>query len=388
MRTSKFLPLPLFAGVFVVASTACRPSPTPTPAATASSQTNSPPPQVAAPLVPIEPISAGARIEDERNTISIVKNVAASVVFVTQKRVQYDPWQQEAEEVKAGSGSGFVWDSAGHIVTNYHVVAGADSLSITFQNQKSYDAQIVGIAPEKDTAVLKIVVPAGETLVPIRFPGTMQLEVGQKTVAIGNPFGLDHSVSTGIISALGREALGAGGVPIRDMIQTDAAINPGNSGGPLLDSAGQLIGMNTQIVTKSGTSSGVGLAIPVSTIARVVPQIIKNGVPDRVCIGFKVYEGRTRIKGVIVERVFPGTPAERAGLRGLQTNLLGRATLGDVLVGVDEKTIDSFQDLYTELDKHNPGDKVTLKLQREGKPVPVPVDLVQCMPQKRVRAAP
>ena len=186
---------------------------------------------------PVPPPPPGARIEDERNTIAVFRTAAQSTVFVTQTRVVEDYFAGTLQEVPAGSGSGFVWDDQGTIVTNFHVVEGARSVTVTFHDQQTFEAKVVGLEPRKDIAVLKVDAPA-KLLVPIHVAKGEQLEVGQKAIAIGNPFGLDHTLTTGVISAIGRQVQGAGGVSIRDMIQTDAAINPGNSGGPLLDSRG------------------------------------------------------------------------------------------------------------------------------------------------------
>src|SRR5262249_32861404 len=262
-----------------------------------------------------------------------------------------------AQEIPAGSGSGFVWDENGNVVTNYHVVEGARSLTVTFHNQQTFEARIAGVEPRKDIAVLSVNAPKN-LLKPVRFMKHADLEVGQKTIAIGNPFGLDHTLTTGVVSALGRQVQGIGGVTIRDMIQTDAAINPGNSGGPLLDSSGRLIGMNTIIYSKSGSSAGIGFAVPVSTIQRVVPQIIKNGRAEQLGLGVQVdpsgrLEQRLGMRGVVVLDVMPGSPAARAGLHGV-TQSLGGLTLGDVIVGIDDQKVGSFDDLYSALDQHHP----------------------------------
>lgn len=327
---------------------------------------------------PIAPLSPNARTEDERNTIAIFRELSPSTVFVTQTKVEID-YFGAAQEVPAGTGSGFIWDTSGHIVTNFHVVQGAQSLKVTFQNQKTYDATVVGVEPKKDVAVLKVDVPA-DLIKPVRLPQSLALEVGQKTVAIGNPFGLDHTLTTGVISALGRQVQGIGGVTIRDMIQTDAAINPGNSGGPLVDSAGQLIGMNTIIFSKSGSSSGIGFAVPVSSIARVVPQIIKTGKAETVGLGIQIdpqqrIEQRVGIRGVVVIGVQADGPAAKAGVQGIKRSLRG-LTLGDVVVGVDGKKVDDYDDLYNALDVHRPGDKVQVTLQRGEEKVNVTVEAV------------
>jgi len=328
---------------------------------------------------PVTPLSAGARTEDERNTISVFRMAAASTVFVTQTRVVYDYLEGTAQEVPAGSGSGFVWDSDGHIVTNFHVVENARSLTVTLHDNETVEATVVGTEPRKDIAVIKIV-GASKPLVPISIAKRADLEVGQKTIAIGNPFGLDHTLTTGVVSALGRQVLGIGQVTIRDMIQTDAAINPGNSGGPLLDSSGQLIGMNTMIYSRTGSSAGIGFAVPVSTIARVVPQIVKNGKVEQLGLGVTIdpqqrLERRLNMRGVIVISVPQGGTAEKAGVHGLTRSRRG-FTLGDVIVGVESEKVDDFDDLYNAIDSRKPGDTVAVKIRRGDAIVSVPMPVV------------
>jgi S1-C subfamily serine protease len=328
-----------------------------------------PSPKVELPLP--RPDESKLRTEDERNTTAIFRAAAPSTVFVTQLRVLVDQFQRTATEVPAGSGSGFAWDDAGTIVTNFHVVQGARALTVTLNTQKTYPARIVGVEPRKDIAVIKIDVPPG-TLVPLHVVNSNEpLEVGQKTIAIGNPFGLDHTLTTGVISALGRQMEGAGGVTIRDMIQTDAAINPGNSGGPLLDSSGMLIGMNTMIFSKSGSSAGIGFAVPARVIARVVPQIVSTGHAEELGFGIEIdpnqrAERRFGLKGVLVLDVLKGTPADAAGLRGLTRTPDGVA-LGDVVVGIGESQVASYDDFYNALDEHHAGDEVTVKVLRGGR---------------------
>ena len=358
-----------FALLLALAACSCRrlvPSP--------SESTPSPAPVSSEPIAPAIPVSApvpplsdNARIEDERNTIAVFRDSAAAVVFVTQTRVVVDYLAGTAQEIPAGSGSGFVWDENGNVVTNFHVVESARSLTVTFHNQQTFEARIVGVEPRKDIAVLSVNAPKN-LLKPVRFMKHADLEVGQKTIAIGNPFGLDHTLTTGVVSALGRQVQGIGGVTIRDMIQTDAAINPGNSGGPLLDSSGRLIGMNTIIYSKSGSSAGIGFAVPASTIQRVVPQIIKNGRAEQLGLGVQVdplrrLERRAGIRGVIVLEVVSGTPAARAGLRGI-TQTLNGLTLGDIIVGLGDQKVDDFDDLYNALDQHHAGDAVDVKVRR------------------------
>lgn len=317
-------------------------------------------------------------LQDEQNTVDIFRDMAPATVFVTQSQVVRDWRTARAMEVQAGSGSGFIWDKSGHIVTNYHVIDGARSLSVTLYNQKTYPARFVGGEPKKDIAVLKIDAPASE-LIPVKVPNEgYELAVGQKAIAIGNPFGLDHTLTTGVISAMGRDQPGYGGVTIRDMIQTDASINPGNSGGPLLDSSGRLIGMNTMIYSQSGASAGIGFAVPFMTIKRVVPQVIRTGHVQQIGLGISILSDNVArqhgVSGVIIRAVNENSPAAKAGLRGLTTN--GQGTyIGDIIVGIDDETVSNYDDLYNALDEHQAGDKVRVKIRREGKVVTVPVEL-------------
>ncbi len=362
-----------WAALLVVVFTTCRPKAQTNPAGAPSSAVTT---SVTPPAVPLP--SAGARIEDERNTISVFRAAAQSTVFVTQTRLVEDYFAGTQQEVPAGSGSGFVWDDNGIVVTNYHVVEGARSVTVTFHTQETFEAKVVGIEPRKDIAVLKVEAPA-KLLVPTRVAKGGEVEVGQKAIAIGNPFGLDHTLTTGVISAIGRQVQGAGGVSIRDMIQTDAAINPGNSGGPLLDSQGQLIGMNTMIFSKSGSSAGIGFAVPTSTISRIVPQIIKTGRAEQVGIGIGVdpvqkLERRLGLDGVIVLLVPDGSAAATAGLKGLTRTRRGLA-LGDVIVAIDTKRVVHFDDLYTVLDSHKPDDTVKLTVMRGDATVTLSVKL-------------
>jgi S1-C subfamily serine protease len=321
------------------------------------------------------------RTADERNSIDIFRFAAPSTVFVTQSRLVVDYFAGTTSEVPAGSGSGFIWDAQGHIVTNFHVIRGAQALSVTLQDHRTFEATVVGVEPRKDIAVLRLK-EAVAGLVPIRVHDKpAKLEVGQKTIAIGNPFGLDQTLTTGIISALGRQVDGIGGVTIRDMVQTDAAINPGNSGGPLLDSSGRLIGMNTMIFSRSGASAGIGFAVPMSSIRRVVPQIIEFGKPKQVGLGIQIdpaqrLEQRARISGVVVLEVITGGPAEKAGLVGIRREARG-IKLGDVIVGINDEAVEDYDDLYNTLDRFNPGDSVKIWVQRDGKRVSADLGLVE-----------
>ncbi len=341
-------------------------SPTPIP--------TSPPPTTLSPppKPPVSPLGPGAAIEDERTTIAVFEAAGPATVFVTQSQLVRNRFTLSVDQIPAGTGSGFIWDEDGHVVTNFHVVAGGDSFAVTLWDGVSLPARLVGGDPKRDIAVLALD-PASvrdRKLIPVTLPPVDEpLVVGQKALAIGNPFGLDHTLTTGVISALDREVVGFGGVSIRDMIQTDASINPGNSGGPLLDSAGRLIGMNTMIFSKSGSSAGIGFAVPVSTIRRLVPQIIQYGAPRRAGLGIEILSDtiarRAGLRGVIIERVEPGSPAAEAGLRGL-TRKGTQIGLGDVIVAIEDFEIENYDDLFNALDRFNPGDTVKVKVLRGG----------------------
>jgi len=318
--------------------------------------------------------------EDERNTIDVVRKSRNSVVFITNIQLVRDFFFGAEEKMPRGSGSGFVWDQRGHIVTNYHVIEDGVEFQVTLPDQQQRQAKLVGKDESKDIAVLKL---EGNVsgLSPVT-PGTSRdLEVGQKTIAIGNPFGFDYTVTKGIVSALGRKITGAGGVSIRDMIQTDASINPGNSGGPLLDSSGRLIGMNTLIISPSGASSGVGFAVPIDVIAKVVPELIVYGRVVRPGLGVSflndAYVRRAGIEGVVLLEVPAGTPAYEAGLRGLGRDRFGRRILNDVITAVDRTPVNSYDDLFGILENHKIGDVVTLTVERDEKVRPVRFTLVR-----------
>jgi S1-C subfamily serine protease len=378
--------------LLLLVASGCRPSSS-GPEITASSERSGLPAESAEPppAPPVPPLSPDARTEDERNTISIFKAVAPATVFVTQKRVVTDFWSGSAVEVPSGSGSGFLWDADGHVVTNFHVIDGARSLTVSLgggdpaakpgsDGEFSFEARVVGVEPRKDIAVLKIDAPPARLRPIVVAPARPALEVGQKVVAIGNPFGLDHTLTTGVISALGRQVEGAGGVTIRDMIQTDAAINPGNSGGPLLDSSGRLIGMNTMIFSRSGQSAGIGFAVPATTIARIVPQLIQHGKVQQVGVGVSIdpsgrIERRLRLEGVVILEVAPESPAAKAGLSGLRRE--GRSiVVGDVIVGVDGRPIDGYDALYNALDGRKPGERVRVRIRRGDDLVEKELELV------------
>ncbi|MCA9728002.1 MAG: trypsin-like peptidase domain-containing protein [Candidatus Eisenbacteria bacterium] len=316
-------------------------------------------------------------LEDERNTIEVFQRVADSVVFVTNTQLRRDLFSRNVMEVPRGSGSGFLWDEEGHIVTNFHVIQGGNSFYVTLADGDVYEADVVGYDQTKDIAVLKIDAP-GTALNPIDPGRSDDLLVGQKVIAIGNPFGLDRTLTTGVISALGREITSVAGTTISDVIQTDASINPGNSGGPLLDSRGRLIGVNTSIYSTSGSSAGIGFAVPVSTVERVVPQLINKGYVSRAGLGVTLFEDDLarswNVDGVIIREVQRGSAAERAGLRG--ADVRGRhVTLGDIIVGVDGNRVRNFNDLFTSLDTHHPGDRVRVTVMRDEDERDFDVDL-------------
>ena len=307
-------------------------------------------------------------LEDERNTIQVFRQCSQSVAFIVNAQTQRDIFSLNAVEIPRGSGSGFVWDDRGHVVTNFHVVEGADALTVTLADGKKYDAKVVGSEPFKDLAVLLVKAPAS-ALVPLNLGDSDHLVVGQKVLAIGNPFGLDQTLTTGVISALGREIKSVAGTAINDVIQTDASINPGNSGGPLLDSAGRLIGLNTAIFSPSGASAGIGFAVPVSTIRRVVPEILEYGHVRRAGFGVTLlpdaFSARYGIEGIVIREVDRRGAAGRAGLRGIEVDRWGNVKLGDVLVAIDGKTIRTYDDMYQALDKRHAGDRVKVRLRRE-----------------------
>lgn len=309
---------------------------------------------------------------DEANTIAVFESVAPSVVFIDTTTVQRDFFSMSVMEVPRGSGSGFVWDTEGHIVTNFHVIENAASIKVTLKGGQVFPARLVGQEPDKDLALLKIDAPAN-LLKAVTVGNTDNLKVGQKVLAIGNPFGLDQSLTVGVISALGREIQSQTGRRIQDVVQTDAAINPGNSGGPLLDSNGRVIGVNTQIYSPSGASAGIGFAVPVNAVKRVIPQLIKFGRIARPVLGVRLVSDaiaqRNEITGVIIESVEPGSPADKAGIIGLIRGRGGEVLVGDVIVGVGQKKVKNYSDLLDELEQFKPGDSigVTLRRGKDGK---------------------
>lgn len=308
--------------------------------------------------------------DDEINNIRIFKSVSPSVVFVTNTALRRQFFSLNVMEIPQGSGSGFVWDESGLIVTNFHVVYGASRITITLQNGEDYEAEVIGTAPEKDIAVLRIHAP-NETLKPIPLGDSSKLSVGRKVLAIGNPFALDTTLTVGVVSALGREIKSPDNRTIKDVIQTDAAINPGNSGGPLLNSLGQLVGVNAAIYSPSGVSAGIGFAIPVNTLKKIVPQLIEHGRLFRPVMGIETlsdyWANRLRIKGVAVLSVRRNLPADKVGMVGLREDRRGKIHLGDVIIAIDDEPIVDQDGLLSVLERHEPGDTVTVTALRDDK---------------------
>ncbi len=306
---------------------------------------------------------------DEQNTIELFKSISPSVVYITTIALKRNMFSLNAVEIPQGTGSGFLWDKKGRVVTNYHVIHDASRIEVTMADHSTWKAVLVGAAPDKDLAVLQIDAP-GYMLQPIPVGESEDLQVGQKVFAIGNPFGLDQTITSGIISALGRDINAITGRKIRNMIQTDAAINPGNSGGPLLDSAGRLIGVNTAIYSPSGAYAGIGFAVPVGEINRVIPELIRNGKLIRPGIGASLADARLvkrlGIDGVLVLGVEQGGPAHKAGLRPTQ-QFSNEIVLGDIITGIGGEDVRSYDDIRTELERYNVGDEVVVNIIRDGK---------------------
>ncbi|CAL1358045.1 unnamed protein product [Linum trigynum] len=316
---------------------------------------------------------------DELATVRLFQENTPSVVYITNLAVKQDAFTLDVLEVPQGSGSGFVWDKNGHIVTNYHVIRGASDLKVTLADQTSYDAKVVGFDQDKDVAVLSVEAPL-DKLRPIPVGVSADLLVGQKVYAIGNPFGLDHTLTTGVISGLRREISSAAtGRPIQDVIQTDAAINPGNSGGPLLDSAGNLIGINTAIYSPSGASSGVGFSIPVDTVNGIVDQIVKFGKVTRPILGIKFAPDQSveqlGVSGVLVLDAPASGPAGKAGLLPTKRDAYGRLILGDIITSLNGKKVANGSDLYRILDQCKVGETVTIEVLRGDHKEKIPVIL-------------
>ncbi len=308
----------------------------------------------------------------ERRTIELFSKSRGAIVNIATTGRELNVFTRQVREVQRGVGSGFVWDDKGHIVTNFHVVAGASSAYVTFEDQSQYGARLVGVSPDHDLAVLRIEAHSRD-IEALPIGRSANLLVGQHVYAIGNPYGLDHTLTRGLISALDRQITSVSGRPIEGAIQTDAAINPGNSGGPLLDSAGRVIGVNTVIYSPSGASAGIGFAVPIDTVSRVVPQLIAKGKYQPPVIGIETHDRisasllrNQRVKGVLVLHVRPGSAAQRAGLVATRRDDRGRIVLGDVITAIEGKPIANSNDLFLALEQHEPGDTVEVNLYLRG----------------------
>jgi len=312
-----------------------------------------------------------ALLPEERQTIEVFNKRSKSVVFIKNAALQWDWFSGYVYEIPQGAGTGFVWDKQGHIVTNFHVIYQASRIEVTLPNKKNYKARVIGASADYDLAVLKVEAPK-RFLFPVEKGNYRQLLVGQKTLVIGNPFGLDYSLSVGVISALGRSMKSIGGKTIHDVIQTDAAINPGNSGGPLLDSSGKLIGVTTLIYSPSGAFAGVGFAIPIHVVKRVVPQRIKYGKVRRAGLGVILVPDSLREKldvanGAMILEVQNGSAADRAGLEGTYRTYSGDIYYGDIIVKVDTRKISGNEELKNYLEGKSPGDIVRVEFIRSGR---------------------
>lgn len=309
----------------------------------------------------------GALASDEQSTIKLFQTASTSVVYITTSSIRR--YNFNLFEIPQGTGSGFIWDDDGHIVTNFHVIEGASRFKVTLADKSTRQATVVGTAPDRDLAVLKL---EGSTtdLKKITVGSSDDLMVGQKVLAIGNPFGLDQTLTTGVISALGREIKSRTGQRIEGVIQTDAAINPGNSGGPLLDSAGRLIGVNTAIFSPSGAFSGIGFAIPVDEVNRVVPQVIQHGRVYRAGLGVSILPDSVardlELVGVIINQVGANSAAASAGFKPLRRAESG-APLFDLIVKIDDQPISSGNDLHSVLYKHSVDDEISIEIVRNPK---------------------
>lgn len=323
-------------------------------------------------------IARGELASDETTTIDLFRTVGPSVVYITGMSVRQDCFYCRALEVPQDAGTGFVWDENGYIVTSYHVIAETQAVQVALADHSEWRARIVGSDPDKDIAVLKIDAPR-RLLPPIPMGTSQNLQVGQKVFAIGNPFGFDQTLTTGIISGLGREITGATSRPIRDVIQTDAAINPGNSGGPLLDSSGRVIGINAAILSPSGAYAGIGFAVPIDAVNATVPKLIRGEESDTPRLGVRFAEDhlvrRLGREGALVLTITPGGAADKAGLLATRRGDDGEIHLGDLVVAIDGQPVSGTGDLYRIIDTHKRGDTVTMTIVREDEKMDVPVEL-------------
>jgi len=321
---------------------------------------------------------------DEQNNIEVYRSVSPGVVNISSTAMVRGFFGLMVEP-QEGTCSGSIIDEQGDIVTNYHCIENAQKLSVSLGGGKKYAARTVGGDPDTDLAVIRLTEPAKETLTVVPLGDSDKLNVGQKVLAIGNPFGLDRTLTTGVISGLERPIRAQNGRPIEGAIQTDASINPGNSGGPLLDSHGHMIGINSQILSPSGASAGVGFAIPVNIAKRIVPQLVRNGEVRRPKLGISTRDveslaNQVRLPvsdGLLIMEVQPGGAASNAGLRGLVETDEGDVELGDIIVGIDGQKIATNDDLFHALDKHEVGDAINVEIVRNGRRMSVPVRLTE-----------
>jgi S1-C subfamily serine protease len=334
-------------------------------------------------------ITDPATASDEQNNIEIYRSLSPGVVNVHSTSYARDFFG--FVEPQEGSGSGSIIDQDGNILTNYHVIEGAQKLAVSFGGQKNYAAKVIGGDPDTDLAVIKLIETPKEALTIVPLGDSDKLEVGQKVLAIGNPFGLDRTLTTGVISGLQRPIRARNGRPIEGAIQTDASINPGNSGGPLLDSHGRMIGINSQILSPSGVSAGVGFAVPVNIAKRIVPELVRSGEIRRPKLGITTRDVET-VKnqvelpvsdGVLIWQVASGGPAANAGLRGLTQTDNGDVEIGDVIVGIDNEKVGNTDDLYHILNKHAVGEAVQVQIVRNGRRTSVPVRLTETPDTRR-----
>lgn len=327
------------------------------------------------------PVTPRGELADfEKTTVTLFNETSPSVVYINTKESRPNFFSRTYEEVDSGTGSGFVWDSDGHIVTNYHVIGDASSYEVVFFDQSGYKADLVGVSPSHDLAVLRIQAPQN-LLRPVMVGESSDLRVGQSVFAIGNPFGLNQTLTTGIVSAKSRRIKSPNGATIDDVIQIDAAINPGNSGGPLLDSAGRLVGVNTAIYSPSGASAGVGFSIPVDIVNQVVPEIIRRGNVEPPKLGiWNTEENNERLKqltgvdGVAIMQLQKGGPAERAGLRAFVVPGRGIRE-GDIIQKIDDRRVSTFRELQEALFNYRPGDRVKITFYRLEKLYEIEVEL-------------
>lgn len=325
---------------------------------------------------PVEYLSFATN--DEANSTEIFSKASPAVVFVTSSALRRNLFSLNVTEIPRGAGSGFIWNENGLIVTNFHVIAGADKLTVTIADLGDFQADVVGVAPERDLAVLRLTDPP-EGLTTLPLGDSSELAVGRKVLAIGNPFGLDTTLTVGIVSALDRQIQSPSNRRIRGVIQTDAAINPGNSGGPLLNSLGQLIGVNTAIYSPSGASAGIGFAIPVNMVKEVVPQLIAYGKILRPVLGVELasdqWTRRYGVEGVTIIRVIRGLPADDAGMMGAQRGPRGEIRLGDIITHIDDIPVRNHDDYLSALEQYEIGDTVTIQTLRDGRKLTFQVTL-------------